>query len=294
MVLTCNETGTAELTWISDRFQQISYTSGDPEGTEIVSMGFTANLTEAVIEDSISRRTSTLMFTFTASLDGLTVECRTLVNGQIMSRMATVEITGTREHYCMCRTSILTHLCILTSTAPPSPSQSPQLSVSGYGVGGATVTVEWTYTDDGPVADNYTVSLSVGEPVTTTELMAIIEGVPYDQPLTGSVVATNCIGSGSPASLEGIAKEVASCKVIGVDNLINIKVMKFTCSTPTRFATISVLLLSSLPPSSINCISNTSQFPVEFQVLPSMALSRSSQLQRLSTGVTLVLVRLQR
>ncbi len=70
-------------------------------------------------------------------------------------------------------------------------------------MGGATVTVEWMYPDDGPVADNYTVSLSVGEPVTTTELMASIEEVPYDQPLNGSVVATNCIGSGSPASLEG-------------------------------------------------------------------------------------------
>ncbi len=77
-------------------------------------------------------------------------------------------------------------------------------------MGGATVTVEWTYTDDGPVADNYTVSLSVGEPVTTTDLMVIIEEVPYDQALTGSVVATNCIGSGSPASLEGIAKELPS------------------------------------------------------------------------------------
>ncbi len=77
-------------------------------------------------------------------------------------------------------------------------------------MGGATVTVEWTYPDNGPVADNYTVSLSVGEPVTTTELMAIIEEVPYDQLLTGSVVATNCIGSGSPASLEGISKELAS------------------------------------------------------------------------------------
>ncbi len=99
---------------------------------------------------------------------------------------------------------------MLTSTAPPSLPQSPQLSVSGYGVGGARVIVEWTYPDDGPVADNYTVSLSVGEPVTTTELMATIEVVSYDQTLTGNVVATNCIGSSSPASLEGIAKELAS------------------------------------------------------------------------------------
>ncbi len=73
-------------------------------------------------------------------------------------------------------------------------------------MGGANITVNWTYPDNGPVADNYTVSLSVGEPVTTTELIATIEEVPYDQPLTGSVVATNCIGSGSPASLEGICK----------------------------------------------------------------------------------------
>ncbi len=72
-----------------------------------------------------------------------------------------------------------------------------------FNVGEATVVVEWTYPDDGPVADNYTVFLSVGESVTTPELMATIEEVPYDQPLSGNVVATNCIGSGSPALLEG-------------------------------------------------------------------------------------------
>ncbi len=141
-------------------------------------------------------------------------------------------------------------------------------------MGGATVTVEWTYPDDGSVADNYTVSLSVGEPVTTTELMAIVEDVPYDQAFTGSVVATNCIGSGSPASLEGIAKGSYSCLFIRVNNL-----------PPSPHP-------PHLSPRTIQCIS--SQFPVEFQVLPSMALLRSSQLQRLSTGVTLVLVHLQR
>ncbi len=70
-----------------------------------------------------------------------------------------------------------------------------------FGVGEAIISVEWTYPDDGPGADNYTVSLSVGEPVNTTELMATIE-VPYDQTLTGSVVTTNCGGSSS-TSFEG-------------------------------------------------------------------------------------------
>ncbi len=68
-------------------------------------------------------------------------------------------------------------------------------------MGEAIIGVEWTYPDNGSVAENYTVSLSVGEPVTTTERMAAIE-VPYDQTLTGSVVATNCGGSSS-TSFEG-------------------------------------------------------------------------------------------
>ncbi len=206
VVLTCNEAGATQLIWNSVEFEAITYLNTDQEGAIINRMGMntcTANL----IEGSVLRMTSPLMFTFTDSLDGLTVECRTVVGGLII-RMATVENTGTREHYCMCRASVLTHLYILTSTAPPSPPHSPQLSVSGYGVGGATVTVEWMYPDDGPVADNCTVSLSVGELVTTTELMAIIEEVPYHQTLTGSVVATNCIGSGSPALLEGMCNDI--------------------------------------------------------------------------------------
>ncbi len=99
VVLTCNETGTAILNWDSDSFMEIRYNYGiDQEGTIKPTTGvntFTANLTEAVMEDSVLRMTSTLMFTFTNSLGGLTVECYTLVNGQVMSRMATVEITGT-------------------------------------------------------------------------------------------------------------------------------------------------------------------------------------------------------
>jgi hypothetical protein len=100
--------------------------------------------------------------------------------------------------------SLIPHFIYLSSsTAPFSPS-ALTASVSGYGEGGATVTVEWTYPDDGPVADNFTVSLSVGEPVTTTELMATIEEVPYDQPFNGSVVPANCNGNGLPAVFEGI------------------------------------------------------------------------------------------
>ncbi len=207
VVLTCSETGTAILNWNSDIFMEIQYNYGiDQEGTIKPTTAvntFTANLTEAVTEGSVTRKTSTLTFTFTGSMDGLTVECTTLVNGQVMSRMATVEITGTIENTTAHNYTKYSTIPALTSTALPSPPQSPQLSVSEFNVGWANITVKWTYPDDGPAADNYTVSLSVGEPVTTTELMAIFGGVPYDQPLIGSVVATNCIGSGSPALLEG-------------------------------------------------------------------------------------------
>ncbi len=128
VVLTCNETGTAELTWISDGFSpDIVYTVFEPEGTSKVRMGFTANLTEAFMEGSVLKMTSTLTFTATVSLvlDGLTVECRRVVNFIQMYRMATVEITGTREHYCMCRASILTHLCTYfysPTISPPVPT----------------------------------------------------------------------------------------------------------------------------------------------------------------------------
>ncbi len=94
VVLTCNETGTALFNWDSVAFQQISYNYGlDPEGTSLSVVDnnnntYTANLTVSVMEGSVIQMTSTLMFTFTASLDGLTAVCRTLVNGQTMSRMA--------------------------------------------------------------------------------------------------------------------------------------------------------------------------------------------------------------
>ena len=67
----------------------------------------------------------------------------------------------------------------------------------------ATVTVEWAYPDNGPTVDNYTVSVSVGESLTTAELMVMFM-VPYDQLLTGSVAATNCIGTSAPALFEGL------------------------------------------------------------------------------------------
>ncbi len=95
VVLTCSETGTYLLNWISVTFSpDILYS---PEGTEEVRMGFTANLTEAINDDSVLRMTFTLTFTFTDSLamDGLTVECRTRVNSQTIIRMASVEMTGT-------------------------------------------------------------------------------------------------------------------------------------------------------------------------------------------------------
>ena len=90
----------------------------------------------------------------------------------------------------------------LVSTDPVSP-QFLQLNVSEYGVSEATVTVEWTYPDDGPEVDNYTVSLSVGESQTTAELMVIFV-VPYDHIFNGSIVATNHIGTSSPATFEGL------------------------------------------------------------------------------------------
>ncbi len=75
------------------------------------------------------------------------------------------------------------------------------VSVFQFGSGEAIITVEWMQ-ENGSVADNFTVSLSVGMPVTTMELMATTE-VPYNQSLTGRVVATNCVGSNSSALFEG-------------------------------------------------------------------------------------------
>ncbi len=104
MILTCTEAGATLLSWASVEFEDITYANTNQEGTIINRMGvntFTANLTEV----SVLRMTSTLMFSFSDSLDGLTVECRTAgdtVVGGLISTMATVEITGTKEHYCMC------------------------------------------------------------------------------------------------------------------------------------------------------------------------------------------------
>ncbi len=109
MVLTCTEAGATQLIWASVEFEAITYANTDQEGTIVNRMGvntFTANLTEV----SVLRMTSTLMFSFTDSLDGLTVDCLTVVGGLII-RMATVENTGTREHYCMC--ILVSASCIL-------------------------------------------------------------------------------------------------------------------------------------------------------------------------------------
>ncbi len=75
------------------------------------------------------------------------------------------------------------------------------VSVFQFSSGEVSITVEWMQ-ENGSVADNFTVSLSVGIPVTTMELMATTE-VPYNQSLTGRVVATNCVGSSSSALFEG-------------------------------------------------------------------------------------------
>ena len=69
------------------------------------------------------------------------------------------------------------------------------------------VTVEWAYPDDGPAVDYYTVSLSVEETKTTTELMVIFV-VPYNQAFNGSIVATSCICISSPALFEGVVHHV--------------------------------------------------------------------------------------
>ncbi len=80
------------------------------------------------------------------------------------------------------------------------------VSVFQFGSGEASLTVEWMQ-ENGSMADNFTVSLSVGMPVTTSELMVTTE-VPYNQNLTGRVVATNCVGSNSSALFEGAVQAI--------------------------------------------------------------------------------------
>ncbi len=105
VVLTCSETGSVLLLWASANIPDITFTADDEEGKEEVAMvgmnTFTFTLTETVMEGSGANMTSTMMLTFIESLDGLTVECRTqLLNGEIVIRMASVEMTGIRCHHC--------------------------------------------------------------------------------------------------------------------------------------------------------------------------------------------------
>ena len=89
----------------------------------------------------------------------------------------------------------------------------------------ATVTVEWAYPDDGPAVDNFTVSLSLGESLTTAELM-ITFMVPYNRIFNGSVVATNCIGTSSPAVFEGLdVTSLVRTQCVSISNQCNFLIL---------------------------------------------------------------------
>ncbi len=96
VVLTCREVGSRVLVWNTDRFgEAASYAFGSArEGVIIRRNIFTANLTKTVMEDSVVKLTSTLSFTFVDTLNGLAVECRTLVSNLVVSRRAIVETRG--------------------------------------------------------------------------------------------------------------------------------------------------------------------------------------------------------
>ena len=196
VIFTCTGTGT-DLTWSSSGFENpVDYSTFVHSVGTVQSRAmntFIANLTH-IGSGTIA---STLSVTATASLNGTSVEC--LLPAQNQTTILEVINGVIRMRSLIC----LLFLCFPPSTAPPTHPQFLQLVVSEYGEDGATVIVQWMYPDDGHMADNFTVSLSVGESVTTTEMMATIEDVPYNQPLNISVVATNCNGRGPSVSFKG-------------------------------------------------------------------------------------------
>ncbi len=97
VVLTCRGMGADLLNWVTEvdnEAIQIPYRLRDNEGETVTSGPFTANLTEAVEEDSMKMLTSTLTFTFVEALNGVTVNCTTSINGVVATNMALIEKTG--------------------------------------------------------------------------------------------------------------------------------------------------------------------------------------------------------
>ncbi len=97
VVLTCRGMGADLLNWATADDVgpiQIPYGLSNNEGDTITLRPFTANLTEAVEDVSMRMLTSTLTFTFVDALYGVTVECVTSVNGDIVISTAHIEKTG--------------------------------------------------------------------------------------------------------------------------------------------------------------------------------------------------------
>ncbi len=85
------------LNWateVDNQSIQIPYGFRDNEGDTKTVGPFTANLTEAVEEDSMKMLTSTLTFTFVDTLNGVTVNCTTAINSMFVIKTALMEKTG--------------------------------------------------------------------------------------------------------------------------------------------------------------------------------------------------------
>ncbi len=94
--------------------------------------------------------------------------------------------------------------CFIVSAELPLPPTTLQYSVLLYRQEHVDIVVEWQYPPDGPRVDKYTLSVTNG----TDELLTVISEdtttqltIPYNQNLTLSVTASNCVGTSAENSI---------------------------------------------------------------------------------------------
>ena len=106
----------------------------------------------------------------------------------------------------------------------PSSPEDPAYTVLHYGRHNVTITVEWTYPEDGSVVDNYTITatnlMSTTSSSQTSNKTEAMLTLPYNEEYTVEIVATNCAGRGDIVTFsyfEGKICHTLYCTIVRYD-----------------------------------------------------------------------------
>ena len=90
------------------------------------------------------------------------------------------------------------------TAAPVSPTNS-SYNVSSHGLQNTSIIVQWSYPEDGPGVDQYTITVTSDALATplvlaTNEMQVPLSNVLYNTVYTVGITASNCVGTGTAAS----------------------------------------------------------------------------------------------